>query len=549
MSLTPNTTPQTPPFSFWRRFRFPLIVLVIFGCIFAIPWICVALNIETDGAIPLFMLTQWHGPALAVLLIGVWWLFFSGFRWITRLGVVALAVLAVTGFSYSVREVELTKGRIGLVPRFHFAWEPSANEQLAAYLQHQPARGDELAAIDPKIGPEDFPGYRGTKLDGVVPFARLATDWTARPPTVLWQHPCAGGYSGVAVAGNIAVTLEQRDAREAVVCYDRATGRQRWVYPYGVYYKDPLHMGDGPRSTPTIHNDHIFSIGASGDLVCLDAKGKKQWSANVLHDAKAKNIKWGLSGSPLVVDDLVVAHAGIDEDAPANFALIAYEQATGKIRWRAGNRKAGYSSPQLATLAGRPQILLFDGGGLASYDPKTGAELWQFPWVTMYEMNSIQPVVLGNDRVFISSELQNGCVMLSVKAPDHASSSPWSVETLWQNKNLAARYANPVTDGKDIFGLHNMQGVLTCLDAETGKVKWKGDREGPGQLLLAGRVLLVVNGDYGEVALFATDSSTCNELARYRLFGDKTWNTPALAGDQLFVRNQAKIACLRLPQN
>ena len=209
------------------------------------------------------------------------------------------------------------------------------------------------------------------------------------------------------------VTLEQRDEGETVVCYDRAGGWQRWAYGDGAFYKDAMHMGDGPRSTPTIHDNHIFSIGAAGDLVCLDAEGKKQWSANVLRDAKAKNIKWGLSGSPLIVDDLVVANAGIDDEAPANSSLIAYQKDTGTIRWRTGNRKAGYSSPQLATLAGKPQILLFDGAGLVGYDPSTGAELWQYPWVTMYEMNSIQPVVFQGDRVLISSEKPNGCCAAS----------------------------------------------------------------------------------------------------------------------------------------
>jgi outer membrane protein assembly factor BamB len=549
MSLTHDAKTASTPHqaSLLRRFRFPLIILAIFGCIFAIPWVCVALGVDTDSAIPVFMATQWHLPALGILLIGLWWVFFSPFRWSARLGIVAVVAIAIAGFCFCVREVELTKGRIGLVPRFHFVWEPSANERLAAYLKQQPAKDDTLSPVDANVGPDDFPRYRGAKLDGVVALASLETDWSKHPPRELWKHPSAGGYSGVAVAGNIAVTLEQRDGGEAVVCYDRASGQQRWAYGYGVYYKDPLLMGDGPRSTPTIHEGHIFTVGASGDLVCLDAQGKKQWSTNILTDAKAKNVKWGLSGSPLVVDDLVVAHAGIDDDAPANSALIAYERATGTIRWRTGNRKAGYSSPQLATLAGKSQIILFDGAGLISYDSKTGAELWQYPWITMYEMNSIQPVVLGDDRVFISSELPNGCALLRVKAPSGGSSA-WTVETLWQNKNLAARYANPVTDGKSVFGLHNMQGVLTCLDAATGKVKWKGEREGPGQMLLAGRHLLVVNGDKGEVALFDTTTSGCTELARYPLFNDKTWNTPAVAGKQLFVRNQASIVCLELPQ-
>jgi len=540
------TSPSSP--SYWRRFRFPLIVFAVFGILFAMPWICVALDIEPEGAMMIwFMVSQWHAPVLAFLLIALWWLFFAPYRRITRWAVAALVVLAFIGFSFTLREVELTKGRVSLVPRFHFVWEPSANEQFAAYLEKQPAKSDDLPAVDLTSGPVDFPRYRGVKFDGVIPYAKIESDWHKFPPKELWQHPCPGGYAGIAAAGNVAVTLEQRDTQEAVVCYDRATGRQRWAYAYGPFYKDRTHMGDGPRSTPTIHENRIYSVGALGDLVCVDADGKKQWSANILADAKARNTKWGLACSPLIVDDLVVVNAGIDPEAPADSAVIAYEQATGAIRWRTGNRMAGYSSPQLATLAGTRQIILFDGAALAGYDPKTGKELWQYPWPTIYEMNSIQPVVLSGDRVFISSEQTIGCAMLRIVAPADPSQS-WNAETLWHNKNLAARYANPVTDGKSIFGLHGLQGVFTCLDADTGKVRWKGNREGPGQLLLAGDLLLLVNGDKGEVALFDTQASTCTELARMPVLNDKTWNTPALVGDQLFVRNQAKIACLKLPR-
>ena len=214
-----------------------------------------------------------------------------------------------------------------------------------------------------------------------------------------------------------------------------------------------------------------------------------------------------------------------------------------------GNRPAHYSSPQLATLGGVQQILVFDGAGLVSYEPKTGKELWNFPWVSEVPTHSAQPVILGTDRIFISSEQKNGCAMLRITPPKDQ--TPWRAEVVWENKYLAARYANPVTDGKSIFGLSGLQGVLTCLDANSGKVKWKGDREGPGQLLLAANALIVINGDYGDVALFDPESpSTCNELARRPAFEtrDKTWNTPALAGDQLFVRNQANIICLKLPR-
>ncbi len=435
-----DTQPASPlpkePSTLLRRLRFPLIIVAVCSVLFAIPWIWIALDIDADGMLIPFMVSQWHVPALGFLLIALWWVFFSSFRWTTRLTGVIAVILVGVGISRAVRDVELTKGHVGLVPRLHFVWEPTVNEQMADYLRQESVQKEGMSAADATVGSEDFPRYRGSNVDGVVSFANLQTDWSQHPPTVLWKHPCPGGYSGMAVAGNMVVTIEQRDTGEAVVCYDRATGRQRWAYTYGVFYKDATHMGDGPRSTPTIHAGRVYSLGAVGDLTCLDAEGKKIWSANVLTDAKAKNIKWGLSGSPLIVDDLVIANAGIDEEAPANSALIAYELAAGAIRWRSGNQKAGYSSPQLATLAGVPQILLFDGGGLAGYDPKTGAELWQYPWVTQYEMNSIQPLVLGDDRVFISSEQQNGCSVVRVQAPAPSSADKWKVETVWHNKTF-----------------------------------------------------------------------------------------------------------------
>jgi outer membrane protein assembly factor BamB len=537
-----ETEMQSP--SLLRLFRFPLIVLILFGAIFAIPRVCVAYDYHAEEMFPVLMFTELAVP-ISVLLIAVWWLFFCGFGWLTRLAGVLLAAAVVVGIYKSVRELEFTTNPLGMVPRLHFIWETTAQERALEREKQEAAKPDALPTIDLTVGPEDFASYRGANRDGIVAFAKLDTDWAKSPPKQLWQRPCVGGYSGVAVAGNIAVTNEQRDAGEVVVCYDRATGRQRWVFPLGTQYKDQNLMGNGPRSTPTIHNNLIFSIGATGQMVCLDAQGKQKWLAHVLDDAHAKNVKWGLSGSPLIVGDLVIAHAGIDPEAPANKALCAYEQATGKIRWQVGNRKAGYSSPQLANLGNTPQILLFDGEGLVSYD-KAGKELWNFPWLTAWDMNTIQPVVLGNDRVFISSEKDNGCAMLRIKAPDN-NATAWGVEKIWGHDKLAARFANPVTDDKNIYALHNLLGVLTCLDVDTGKVKWKGERMGPGQMLLCDKVLLVVNGDSGEVVLFDADGK---ELARHAAFEkkDKTWNTPALAGDHLFVRNQAEIVCLKLPR-
>jgi outer membrane protein assembly factor BamB len=528
----------------WRkRWLYPLIVLGVCGSLFAWPLIQDALDMEV--AMPIAMMLWWS-PPLAVLLLTPWWLFFSGFRRVTRFGIALFLVLGIVGFvRFGIRDVEMDLNGVTLVPVIHFPWEPTQEEKLA---QHQESAND-LPALDATVGPDDFPAYRGTKRDGVAAFTNLNKKWASAPPQELWRRPCGGGYSGIAVAGNIAVTLELRDKQEVVACYDRATGQERWTYSYSAFHKDV--MGNGPRATPVIHNRRIFSLGAKGDLVCLNEKGEHQWSINILTDCKAKNTEWGLSGSPLIVDDLVVVEAGIDPAAPAGAGLAAYDQKTGAKRWHAGNRPAGYSSPQLAVLAGIPQILVFDGAGLVSYEPKTGKELWQSPWVTDHLMNTMQPLVLGDDRVFISSEAANGCALLRVQPPSDAQGS-WSVTTVWAKKSLAARFANPVTDGTHIYGLHGVPGILRCLDASNGEIVGHGDRYGAGQMLLMGGTLLIVS-DRGVVSLmpknFWQADPPGGELGRFSAFDDrqKVWNTPALAGDQLFLRNQFEIVCLRLP--
>ncbi len=530
--------PESP--SLLRWLRFPIFAALI-PC-FMIGLLTLAQAVEGlhQAIFPLMMATQ-MSVFLAFLLILLWWLFYSGVRWGVRLLVLLLVVGAVGGFAASIRKVEFVHSRfLALAPRLEFRWQPTTEDLLDAHRSKQ--AGDQQDAIDLTIRSDDFPRYRGASADGVAKVAAFATDWAKSPPKELYKQPCGGGYAGFAVAGNVAVTTEQRGDKEVVVCYDRASGRERWKHEHPAYHKDV--MGDGPRATPTIHDGLVYNLGALGEFVCLDGRtGDKKWSINVLADNNAKNIEWGLTGSPLVVDGLVVVNAGIDPKEKTTNALAAYDRLTGKKVWSKGKRMASYCSPQFVKLGGVPQILLFDGGGLVSYDPATGDELWSHEWLTSYEMNIVQPLVLGDDRLFITSELNNGASMVRVTMD--GDSKKWNVKTDWKNGSFAARFANPVTDGKAIYGLSN--GVLTCLDADTGKKLWKGSRYGSGQVLLANDVLVVMTGE-GNVALVKADPAAFTELAQRVVLDDKTWNTHTLAGDQLFLRNQSKMAVLQLPK-
>src|SRR5262249_22127678 len=155
-----------------------------------------------------------------------------------------------------------------------------------------------------------------------------------------------------------------------VVCYDPDTGRERWVHSYPAFFQEKLG-GDGPRATPTIDGGDVFSLGATGVLCCLDLRtGDVKWSTNILEGNA--NLAWGMSGSPLVYDQFVVVNPSAQQSSSGAGAVSAFDRSTGKVRWKTATTKAGYSSPMLADLAGKRQILLLDGEEIGGYDSADG---------------------------------------------------------------------------------------------------------------------------------------------------------------------------------
>ncbi|MBX9681593.1 MAG: PQQ-like beta-propeller repeat protein [Gemmataceae bacterium] len=247
-----------------------------------------------------------------------------------------------------------------------------------------------------------------------------------------------------------------------------------------------------------------------------------------------------MTASPLVVGDKVIVQAGIDSKNNVGKAVAAYDRRTGNPIWATGTHPAGYASPSLATFDGMPQVVLFDGEGLAGLDPADGKELWRFPWKTQFEMNNIQPLYFAGDRVFISSEQANGCAMLKVAKAEGA----WKAEPVWKNRSMAARFANPVARGELIFGISNNR--LTCVDAKDGKRLWKDGDFGSGQLLAAGDTLLV-QGETGDIAAVAAEAAGYRELARLHVFDGKVWNTPAFSRGRLYLRTHEQMAIIETP--
>lgn len=465
---------------------------------------------------------------VAGLLLFVWCVGFSRLSRRIRGAVVLILVVGLVAGGLTLR----IRGVTGdLLPVFEWRWRAGVNP---AALAPEPAATSTLtAAIS---APDGWPQFRGPHRDSTLPALRLVCDWQAHPPREIWRRPVGAGWAGFAVARGIAVTQEQRGGDELVTAYDAATGRPLWTHADTARYATTI-AGEGPRSTPAIDGDVVYTLGATGGLNCLDLRtGRELWGKNIMAENAGEVPVWGLSVSPLVLGDRVIVSAG----GKMERSLVAYDKRTGERVWGGGHDRAGYSSPALATLAGVPQILIFNQASVAGHAADTGRLLWEYPWPATHP-HVANPQPLPGDRVLVSSGYGWGSELLQIR---RTGADAWSATRVWKSPRLKAKFANFVALDGFVYGLDD--GILVCLDAATGELKWKAGRYGHGQLILTGNALLVTAED-GTLVLVDPVPEAHRERARFTAFRSKTWNPPALAGEFLLVRNDLEAACFQLP--
>jgi hypothetical protein len=396
--------------------------------------------------------------------------------------------------------------------------------------------GDEEDAPPPPAGAAataaEWPGLRGPHRDGILPGVRIDTDWSRSPPVELWRRPIGPGVSSFAVGSGLLYTQEQRGEEEIVACYDATTGEPVWMHRDTTRFWDS-HVGAGPRATPALGGGRVYTLGATGILNALDAgDGTVLWSRNAASDTGAKLPAFGFTSSPLVVDDVVIVHAG---------ALVAYDLKTGDPRW-SGPASRSYSSPHLLTIDGVPQILLLDEEGATSVAPADGTLLWQHSWPGI---GILQPALTAEGDVLVSQVDANAVPLGTRRIAVEHRASGWTVEERWTSNRLKPSFSALVVHEGHAFGFDGR--LLSCIDLEHGERKWKGGRYGSGQLvLLPDQDLLLVVSEEGELALVAATPDQYTELARVPAIQGKTWNQPVLVRDVLLVRNGEEMAAFRL---
>ena len=532
---------------------------------------------------------------ICALLIAVWWLFFSRAMWLERFAAIVLMVVAVIATKRIVHP-SIAGGMMGMMlpvlsipflslalvasaavgrnlakwprrgliavaillacggftlvrtggitgdadPDLHWRWTRTPEERLLAQAGDEPSASTSgsnapAAATDKGAATTaDWPGFRGPQRDGVVRGVRIDTDWAQKPPAAIWRRPIGPGWSSFAVRGNLFYTQEQRGEHEIVSCYDLTTGKPVWTHRDAARFYES-NGGAGPRGTPTLSNDRVYTFGATGILNALDIRnGAAVWSRNAASDTKTKTPLWGFASSPLLVNDVIIVAAAS--------SLAAYDISNGNPRWFGPGGIGGYSSPHLVTIAGVVQVLLLNGEGMISVNPTDGTVLWKHVW----EGDSIvQPGITADGDILIGSGSGLGSEVGVLRLAVNKGANGWTATQRWTSAGLKP-YFNDFVVHKDLaFGFDGSS--LACIDLKDGSRKWKGGSFGHGQIvLLADQDLLIVVSEEGELALVRATADQFAEMARFKAIEGKTWNHPVVAGDVLLVRNSEEMAAFRL---
>lgn len=377
---------------------------------------------------------------------------------------------------------------------------------------------------------DDWPQWRGPKRDGMSTERGLLKTWPAGGPPVAWRTAGAGtGYSSFSAAHGRLYTLGARGGMEYLMAYDAATGKKAWEIVHGRQFGND--RGDGPRSTPTVDGDRLYTFGASGDMSVVDAaSGKVFWKTNLLEKFGGSNIRWGLSESPLVLSDRILVAPG-----GSGASIVALSKTDGSVLWKSLSDEPGYSSAVLHEAGGIRQAIYFTGERALGIDVQSGKLLWSYDRVANRTANIATPIVRGN-HVFLSSGYSTGAALLELTPGQNSVAA----REVYFTRDMRNHHATSLLIGDYLYGFSDA--ILLAMKFDTGQVAWRDRSVGKGSMVFAdGRIYLY--SEQGVVGLAEPDPAGYKEQGRFQIKPGSlpTWSHPIVANGKLFIREQDNI--------
>lgn len=397
---------------------------------------------------------------------------------------------------------------------------------------------------------QNWPRLFGPTGDSIVPSQPLDLKRIETKLPMLWQLEIGESYTSPSIVGNRLILFHRLDDQETVDCLDTETRKRLWRFQYPTQYVDRYGYNNGPRSTPIIVDDVVYTLGAEGKLHALKlADGEKLWHRWLNREFKVDQEFFGVGGSPCLDGDRLIINVGGSE---TDAGIVAIDRKTGETLWHSTSDGASYATPVTATIHGKRFAFVFTKGGLVGLEAETGKVLWNIPFRSrLYEsVNASSPIVVG-DVVFVSATYGTGSLAVRIQ-------SDGSAEELWRSVlSMDSHFSNLMAVDGNVYGFagrHEGDAELRCIELETGKILWSVPSVlGRGSMVRVGKEFLLW-GERGHLFVRSLDPSAPPKLPEdprevEPLLRYPCWTPPVIAASRLYLRNETRIICFDLKPN
>lgn len=404
---------------------------------------------------------------------------------------------------------------------------------------------------------QDWPQWRGANRDARVTGFAAPKTWP-KELTQKWKTHVGSGDATPALVGERLYVFARQEAEEVTHCLDAGTGKVLWTDKHAVQAISGPDAGQhsGPRSSPAVAQGKVVTLGVSGHLSCLDAAtGKVLWRKD---DFPGAWPRFHVASSPIIVDGLCIAQLGKETEG----AIVAYDLATGDLKWKWADEGPAYASPVLLSAGGDKIVITQTAKSVVGVLAASGKAVWQTPFAAQgMSYNAATPIVDGQTVIYCGQGRGAAAVNIEKQGGSFAA------KELWKNPDNAVQFNSPVLKDGFLYGL-SARGDFFCINAQDGKTAWTapftppaagaeaqpqaqgpggaragrgtGRSAGYGSIVDAGPALLALT-PASQLVAFVPSPKAYSELARIKVAETPTYAYPIVSGKRVFVKDQESV--------
>lgn len=399
----------------------------------------------------------------------------------------------------------------------------------------------------PRTPPAPAKGVAWTQWGGphrnfMTEASGLKDTWPPSGPRIVWKRPLGEGYSAPAVENGVLYTMYGKPREEVVIAVNAETGATLWERANPMTFQSDAaqEKGNGPYSAPLVVGDRLFTTGVAGHLQCLDKKtGKLLWTEELWTAHHGSRMTYGYASSPIAFRETVIVPVG-----GSGRAVMAFQQADGKVAWSKNDFGNVYSSPLLINVNGLEQLAVMMDGAIIAVNPHNGDLQWQIPFKADYSIAIAMPVWGADNVLFVSAEYNAGAKAIQLERDGLRTKA----SELWSSNRLRLHHGNAIRLGDVIYfcsGGKFTQAILSAVDARSGKIYWQERSIQKATFVWADQKLITLDED-GTLMIAHPSTQGFKIAARAPLLSRIAWTPPVLVGTRLYIRDRREMMAVDL---